>query len=260
MRHIHPAAWVGLLLNFGLTIYTFSTLGSLDLSGLEGQDKEMVEAVITAVMEVQPLYYVMLAGQAVALGLIVTGLGFGLGLAALAAFFFMPPLNMIYLIGCALTHFRIKYAAFRKAPQGRAGAHFTFPAFALKMARVLTGALLLSALISMFIGLYDIGVIFFSLGLGGIYCVLRAAKNHALSLYDDFFTLTPGLLAERLLIPYNEVRKATLNEDESILFEVEGPAGAQALAWSLRSLWPEDRRAGLEELAAALTARDVPLY
>jgi hypothetical protein len=259
MRHIHPAAWAGLLLNFVLAYVLFSSLADLDLSVLHDQEREFMESIVAVVEEMKPLYYGSLGVQVVSLGLVASGFGFGMALAIISAFFMLPA-SMFYLVGCALTHFRVKYAAFYKAPAGYMGAHFTFPSSNLKMARVLTGALLLAALAGMLLMSFDVALAFLGMSLGGVYCTVRASKNLALSLHDEYFTVTPALFADRLLVPYDEVRRATLNEDETISFEVEGPAGPARLRFPLRVVRPEERRAALEELAAALNAHGVPLY
>jgi hypothetical protein len=88
---------------------------------------------------------------------------------------------------------------------------------------------------------------------------MRARRNHALALYDDYFTLPPGLLAPRILIPYSIVRLATLNDDQSVRFDLDMPKGLARLRWSLRNVAPGYRREALEELGAALSAHGVPL-
>lgn len=259
MRNIHPAAWAGLFLNFGMVYLLYSAIVGMDLSIFEGQDREILETLVRAVDEARPMLYAILAGQAVALGLIAMGMAAGVILAAASGFFLLPG-SMVYLIGCALSYYRVKYADFIQAPPGYADAHFVFRSMGLSRTRIMTGALLLSALMLTLLGAFDMSLVLLGMGLGGVYCTVRAAKNQALSLHDDHLTISPAIFAARILIPYAAVRKAALLDDESITFEVETAAGVKELNWNLRAVAPQERRAALEELGAALTANNVPLY
>lgn len=258
MRTIHPAAWVGLLLNFAFSALFFLSFTNLDLSIFEGADRELMEEVVKAVALIHPFYMGMLGTQAISLGLIAGGFGFGLGLACLAGLPMLPG-SIIYIIGCAITHYRVKYAAFAEGPADYAGAHFVFRSFTVKKTRILTGALFLSALTCTALGSLDFGTIFLGMALAGLYCMFRARKYYALTLHDDFLTLHPALFAGRILIPYSTVAEAVLNSDQSVHFRLDQPPGKKDIIWNLRSVEPEERRAALEELGAALTAAGVPL-
>lgn len=264
MRNIHPAALIGLLLNFILAYLLFAALLGLDVSGLEPADQELFEALSLAVAEVRPIFYALLAAQAVALGLIGAGIGTGLGL-AMAAGFFMLPGSLIYLLGCALSYYNVKYAAFRKAPLNYAGAHFLFPGANMIKTRILTMALLLSAGLCLLTGYatgyntYDMMFIMLGLALAGAYCMARARRQAALGLYDQHLTLCPALFASPILLPYKDIAGAQLRDDGGIVFDLKGGNGPGRLVWQSTAVLPAQRRQALEELGAALTASGVAL-
>lgn len=265
MKSIHPAAWIGLLLNFFLSWVLFSALLGMDATALEGDERALVEALIEAATAIKPLYYSMLAAQAVALGCIVSGLAFGLPLAVISGFLMLPA-SLVYLIGCALSHYRIKFAMFSAAPPGNQGAHFVFTSAALKKTRMLAIILLVSAAACLLLSLgagynmLDVVLAFLGMSMAGAYCMARAQKNPALSLYDSHLTLNPALFAPRLFLPYADIHQATLLDNGSIRFEIDSAKTRHILTWSLNAVAPEERRAALQELAAALTANGVALY
>jgi len=259
MRNIHPAAVAGLLLNFALVWMSMTALSGLDLSLLEPQDREFVAAIIDATHALRPIYYALLFTQALALGLIAMRIKAGIILAAFAAFLMLPH-SLVYFMGCVLSHYRNKYADFTVVPAGAYdGAFFVFRSAWAKKMRIATGVSMALSVVSVFLGRFDFSLILFGLALGGFYCTIRAGKNHALALRDTAMVLTPELFAPRLLIPYTQVRQATLLGTERIIMEVETPSGLKRFAWLLRSLEPAERLAAIEELGAALAAHNVPL-
>lgn len=259
MRYVHPAAIAGLLLNFALAWFLFSILERFDLSLLQPEDRATMSAIIDAIFAIRPVYYALLAVQAVALGLIVLRVRFAMFLAAFSAFFMLPG-SLIYLIGCALTNSRTKYGAYATAPaQIYANTRFLYPSAMAPKARIATGVAVVAALGALLLGSADIGVIMFGMSLAGFYCALRAARSHALALRDDDFVITPELFAPRIIIRYADVDTATLGDDDRIIFDIHGTEGPGRLVWSLRNLEPKDRRAAVEELGAALVAHHVRL-
>lgn len=258
MRIIHPAAIIGILLNFGLAWMLFTALGSFDISMLRPEDQETMTAIIEAVYAIRPVYYGLLVLQVIGLALIVLRVRFGLGLAGVAAFFMLPG-SLIYIIGCALTYNRVRYENFPPAPKDPySGAFFVYPSAWAPKARIATGVSMLVSLGALLLGYSDVALIMFGMSLAAFYCALRAARHHALALLRDTFVLVPALFAPRIALAYRDVRGAELFDDR-ILFAVETPDGAAALAWSLRNLEPRERDKAIEELGAALAAHNVPL-
>lgn len=258
MRYIHPAAWMGLLLNIGLAYILFSALMNIEVASLPEQERAIMESLLAAVGELRPFYYGLLLVQGIAIGLISARLTFGLWIAFAAAFFMLPG-SLVYLIGCTLSHYRVKYAAYETAPPDYAGALYIFPSFAVKRARVFAGVCLALFAVFMLTGLLDVSLVFLGMGAVGVYCSSRAGKFHPLSIHEDYFSLTPALFAGRLLIPYESVQLATLFDNEVIQFQIETPQGVRVLGWPLRSVDVRARRDALEELGAALAAHHVPL-
>lgn len=258
MRNVHPAAIIGVLINFALAQMLFATLAGFDLSMLRPEDQEAMNAIIEALYAIRPVYYGLLVLQAVALAMIVLRVRFGLALASLAAFFMLPG-SLIYIIGCALTFHRLHYGFFAFAPNNPyRDAIFVYPSAWASKARIATGVSILLSLVALLLGYYDIAVILFGISIAAFYCALRAARHHALALLSEGFVLVPALFAPRLAIAYRSVQEATLHND-SILFDIETPNGPARLAWSLRNLEPRDRGTAIEELGAALAARHVSL-
>ncbi len=259
MRNVHPAALAGVLLNFALAWMLFAALANFDMSLLRPEDQETMRAVIEAVQAVKPVYYGLLALQLIALAFIVLRVRFGLGLAAVAAFFMLPG-SLIYIIGCALTYYRVRYDGFsapdKKDPYG--GALFVYPSAWAPKARIATGVAMLSSLGALLLGYHDIALVLFGVSLAGFYCAFRAGRHHALALLRDAFVIVPDLFAPRLAVAYRDVREATLLDDK-IIFDLETPGGARQLAWGLRSLDVRERNEAVEELGAALAAHHVSL-
>ena len=255
MRHIHPAAWAGLLLNCMLTLVLFSGLNELSSSDMP----RMEEPILKALEGLRPIMALLLGLQAVSLGLIASKFKAGIVLAVVGSFFMLPA-SLIYLIGCLLSHYRSKYAAFQSTTTlSKTGASFP-SASAARLPYLTAGGFALCAF-CFTAGLTDLGIIFLGLGLTGIYLSMRARKFHALSLQQSCFIVTPGLMADPLSIPYSSVRDATLSEDESIRFTIDIQKGQPVvLSWSLRRVEKNSRRAALENLGAALAAHYVPLY
>lgn len=254
MRYIHPAAWCGLLLN-ALLVFVLSsalnTLTSTELSGVE-------PAIIDTLRLMRPFLLILLGMQALSVGLIASRFKWGLVLAAVSSFFMLPA-ALVYLIGCVLSHYRWKYAAFdRTSDYG--GALSTFPlAIAAKLPYVAGGGVVLGGL-CLTMGMVDMGIMFLALGLTAGYLVMRTRKFQALSIHQQYFTIVPGIFADALIVPYAAVRAATLYDDESIRFDLELESGKILLSWPLGRVDPRFRRSALESLGQALASHDVPLY
>ena len=259
MRHIHPAALAGLLINFALGWIFFSAVQSLDVSRLTGQEQELLQALPPVLETIRGLFIGLLVCQALALGLIASGVKFGVILAVLAGFFSLPG-SLVYCIGALFSYDRVKYAAFAEASPDRSGAPvLVFHALIAQKTFFFSGAALLLFFLLLWAGWGDVAILFLGLGLAGLFLALRSRRLHALTLQDDCCTVTPGLFSRRLLLSYSDVSLATLLEDESIRFQVKTPEGTATLAWSLRTVEPRQRRDALEKLGAALAAHGVPL-
>jgi hypothetical protein len=203
-----------------------------------------------------PLFTGLLAMQAVSLGLIVVKNRFGI-LAAAVSGGMMMPLGLIYVAGCLLTHYAVKYAPFEHAPQGSRGE--AFPSSRTRALRVISGAGILLGLF----GLLTQGWPFFGLFLGigclALYMSLRIAANPPLGMLPDALALAPSMFADRLRLPYKDIRKATLLDDHTIRFTVETPSGERELDWSLNLVMPSRRRTAFERLIAVLDGAGVPM-
>ena len=259
MRMIHPAAWVGLFLNVVLAFMFFSALEALDLAALDLTQQEAWGDLKTFILEaIRPLYLALLLLQAAALFLIVFRLPFALALAMISGLLTMP-VGAVYLLGCMLTHYRMKYAAFDAAPEGYARASHIFPAVVVKKVQLVAGASFTAFTVLILMNNLNVAATFFVLAAISLYCILRAGKHHALALYDDGLTVTPSLLSPTLLLSYSSITLATLHDNNTIQFEVNTPGGPRSLVWSLLTIAPEQRIEAIEELGAALDARGVPL-
>ena len=259
MRSIHPAAWAGIFLQLAFALVTFSALANADLSMFEPQDRQSMEEYIRVLLEVgRPLFLGFLAAQAGALLLMAYRVPFGLGIAMITGFLSLP-ISLIYLVGCLLTHYRIRYSDYPIAPKDYSGARFIFRSLARKRMMVFMGAGFAFCMAFMVMGIVNMAATFLAVGLAGAYCAHRAASHHALSIHKDYITVSPGLFADRLLLPYAIIRMATLNENNTITFEVDTLQGSKSLVWSLLIVEPAQRRQAIEELGAALDAHGVPL-
>jgi len=258
MRMIHPAAWAGLLLNAVLAFMFFQAIAVMDLGTLEPAQQEAWGEMKAIILDtIRPIYLALLLMQAVALALIVHEAPFALPLAIIGGLLTIP-VGFVYLLGSLLTHYQVRYADFAVARMGYAGAYHIFPASALKKIRILTSASLIVFVLLMVPNI-QMAASFLALAVVGLYCSLRAGKNHALALYNEGLTLTPTLLAPTVMLPYSSITLATLHENETIQFEVNTPGGPRSLVWPLHTVDPEQRREAIEELGAALDARGVPL-
>ncbi|MDR3177202.1 MAG: hypothetical protein LBU06_11820 [Desulfovibrio sp.] len=268
MRNIHPAAWVGLVLNFLMGWLLFAAISLIDLNAFPSPEREALEIFISGVMAARPIFMGLLAGQAVALGLIAAGSRFGLPLSVLVGLLTLPG-GVVYMLGCALSTGRVRYADFTPAPSGVQGAFYIFPASAVKKTRVWTAAFLIGMLAAFLFDAYDAGIVFCSLASGAAWCMWRAAKIPVLALYERHFTLAPDFFARPLLISYDSVDEARLLEETAspvpfrflrpegrvqakIRFRVETGKGARDLDWSLERLVQSDQGPALRELGDAL--------
>ena len=259
MRMIHPAAWVGFLLNAVLAFMFFHALAVMDLTALEPAQREAWDELAAFILEtVRPFYTFLLLIQALALALMVRRLPFALPLAIISGLLTIP-VGFVYLLGSLLTHYRIRYADFPEALDGYAGARQIFPAVIQKKMRVLAGAGFIAFGVLFMMQNINMAASFLALALVGMYCALRAGKNHALALFHGGLALSPGLLAPTVMLPYSSITLATLHENETIQFEVSTPNGPRSLIWPLRTVDPEQRREAAIELGAALDAQGVPL-
>ena len=259
MRMIHPAAWGGLLLNGMLAFLLYHALENMDLSLMDAASQQAWGEFNQFMLEtIRPFHLTLLLAQAAALFLMVLKVPFALFIAFVAASLTIPG-SFVYLLGCLLTHYRIKYAEFHTAPPGYIGARFCFPSFALRKMRVFTIISALAFMMLLLMGDYSVSATFFAVALVGLYCVFRAKANNALSLHEEYLTLTVGLFTPRLLIPYNSIRLATLHNYDVIQLDVETSSGTHPVIWPLQAVEPRERRHAVEEMGAALDAHGVPL-
>jgi hypothetical protein len=258
MRLLHPAAWIGVIFNCAAMFLVFWAFNTLDASMLAPDERQMIEGLLQELDFLRNFYFGLLAAQAVALGMLAYRVPYGLALALLSGLLMLPG-SLLYMVGCALTHYQGKFANFDQAPAGFQDALFVFPAAAARPMRIFTAAALGGSVLAIAMSWMTLGPVLFGVSLAGLYFSIRARKNQALSLHRDYFTLPPALLAPRIRIHYSDVTLATLNDDESIIFDLDGPKGKARLGWSLRNVAPESRRQALEELGAALSAHGVRL-
>lgn len=259
MRIVHPIAWVGLFLNVALAFLLYNSLGGMDLAAMDEASRAAWEELSAILLHtVRPFHLALLLAQTAALGLMAMRVPFALGVAFIAAMLTIPG-SFVYLLGCLLTHYRVKYADFAVAPAGYRGARHIFPAFALRKMQVFSLVNFSAGLFLVWRGDYMVSFTFFALTLVGLYCLYRARAIHALSLHGDHCTLNPGLFAPRLRISYADVELATLFENETIQFTIRTPDGRRSLLWPLQTVRPEQRRQAVEELGAELDACGVPL-
>ncbi|MDR1686655.1 MAG: hypothetical protein LBR82_09545 [Desulfovibrio sp.] len=262
MRNIHPAAWGGLLLNLAMGWLVFAGINALDLSTLSASDRATAENFIQAVLAVRPLFFGLLILQALALALIASGRGYGLIPAALASFFMLPG-SLPYLIGCALSHGRTTFAGYRTAPPraARTRPFFAFRSAYLTTARALTALFALAAFACYaLLRSPDFMLVGAGLTAAGVYCMLRAGKQPALSLHEEYFIFSPAFFAPLLAAAYDDVEEARLEDTNAITFLLRTEAGTRALRWNLRNLDRRDKKEAVTELGAALEMHRVPLH
>lgn len=258
MRNIHPAAWIGLLLNIFFAYLLYSALGKVDLAPLTESDRAIIQAVLEGLEAVKPYHLAMLAGQALALGLMVSRLPFGLGLAIFTSLLTMPG-SIVYCVGSLLTFYRVRYSAFEQIAPDAKNAREVFKSTSIKRMNVFSlvclGAFFLCALM----GEMDLSASFAIAGLAGLVFLSRAKKHPALCLFNEYCVVTPGLFSSGILLPYERIHSATLLETEVIHFTVETPEGPRTLVWALQTVEPNERRAAVEALGAALASHNVQL-
>jgi hypothetical protein len=259
MRNIHPAAWAGLVLNAVLTWALFmmvSSLGNLPASELGGLNPEL----FVILESLRPVTLLLLGLQALAIGFISLRFRAGVTLAVIAGFCWGLPVSLLYIVGCFLSRSRVQYADFPSFVVHDKPREVFPSAAASRLPIVAFGGLAL-CLLCFSVRQPDLGLVFFGLSLTGVYCAARAKKFHALCLHDGHFAVTPGLFADPLTIPYEDVRSAALHDDESIHFSIESrPGRTLTLVWSLRGVEKKSRRAALESLGNTLASRRIPLY
>lgn len=258
MRNVHPAAWIGLLLNILFAYLLYSSLGAIDLAIFAEQDRATVESFLGALEALRPYHLGILALQALALGLMISGLPFGLGLAMFASILTMPG-SIVYCIGSLLTHYRVKYAGFEQIVPDASDARIVFKSYAIKRMRLFTMICSTAFFIFAVLGKLDLAATFMFASLAGIVFISRAKKYPALIISSDHCTVTPGLFASGILLPYVQMHSALLNEDETIHFTMQTPQGTATLVWPLNIVEPKERRAAVEELGAALASHGVHL-
>lgn len=258
MRSLHPAAWVGFLLNCALIYIFFFSLANIDLSQLGEEDRAVFSLLLENIESFRFFFYGAIAAQGVGLGLLASRLPFGLAAAILGALPLVPA-SLVYLIGCLVTHANNKYIGFSQTPPDYSKARAVFASALVGKMRIASGVAIGASLLAVFIGFPNMATVCFGISLAALFFAVRSRKNPTLAIFDNFFTLTPGVYTSSILIPYSSVRRATLNPDQSIFFEVESPEDARVLPWSLRSVEPQERRRAMEELGAALSANGVQL-
>lgn len=255
---LHPAAWIGFFLNCLVAFLFVSALTGIDLSLFSEEEQAILGLVLEKADAIRMIFFAVLAAQAIALGLLATRSPFGLVLAVLGALLMLPG-SLFYLIGCLLTHYRNKLLDFAPAPPIYAQARASFAsAYAPKM-RIISSVSIAVSFLAIYAGWMNAAAICFGVSLAGLYFAVRTRKLPPLAVFDQYFTLTPGIFATGVLVPYNSVKLATLKPDQSITFQVETEKGARALVWSLQSVIAAERREALEELGKALSSHGVPL-
>lgn len=255
---LHPAAWIGFLLNCLVAFFFMSAIAAIDPSLFSEDEQLMLGVLLEQADSLRVIFYVVLAMQAVALGMLATRVPFGLALACLGSVLMLPG-SLLYLIGCLLSHYRNKYLDFTPAPSNYSGALFRFSsAFAPKMRITASVAIALSFL-AVLTGWVNAAAVCFGVSIAAFYFAIRTRRMPPLTLFDKHLTLTPGLFASSLLIPYSSIRVATLMPNESIVFTVESEARERPLTWSLLSVAAPERREALEALGKILSENGVTL-
>ena len=256
--HLHPAAWIGFLLNC-LVVYLFLTaLAGIDVNVFTEEERHLIGAVMEKGEAIRSILYVILAMQAVAMGLLATRSVLGLPIAVLGALLMLPG-SLVYLIGCLLTHYRNKFSDFIPAPKAYGEALFRFSAAFAPIMRIAASVSIALSFLAVYIGWLNAAALCFGVSLAALFFAFRSRTTPPLAIFRDCCTVTPGLFASSVLIPYASIRLATLRPDECILFEVETEQGLRSLPWSLRSVVQSERREALERLGSALSEHGVPL-
>lgn len=266
IRTVHPIAWFGLALNCLLAFWMYSRLGSMDISLMSGQEKEHWEAIIQFMLEgIRPLHIMLLLTQAAALALMLLKVSIALFVACVASLFTMPG-SLVYLLGCLLTHYRVKNAGFMVAPpdsggSGDAEGAAVFPSFAVKKMLAFAGLAGALCLVCLAAGNATLALTFLALAVIGGYLAFRAGRRPALSLHASGLALSPGVLSERLALPYADMNQVTLflQPKERLQFDIATPAGPKTFEWPLRTIEPGRRREALDVLADSLRSQGVAL-
>jgi hypothetical protein len=256
--NLHPAAWIGFLLNC-LVAYLFLTaLAGIDISAFTEEEQYLIGMVMEKGETIRSILYVTLAMQAVALGLLATRSPLGLAVAVLGALLMLPG-SLVYLIGCLLTHYRNKFLEFTPALKAYGEALFRFSSASAPIMRITASASIALSFLAVYTGWLNAAALCFGVSLAALFFAFRSRTIPPLAIFEDCFTVTPGLFASSVLIPYAKVSLATLRPDECILFLVETEQGLRSLPWSLRSVLHSERREALERLGSALSEHGVPL-
>lgn len=262
MRNIHPAVWCGLVLNFIViyaVLFAFNMPEFSEIAAQQGLQQAEIEEVIDGT---RVIMYGLLLIQGVAVALIVSRNRLGFILAVCSSVLLAPPLSLLYLMGCALTDARVKFAGFPKAPkrpEQLGKPLYAFRPLAARRTRNTMFAMMGMSALAVVSGWLSAALTLFGVTLCLIYMAIRTAGRPALALYNEGFTLLPSLFADCIALPYTAITQATLLDNGSIHFQITLNDRRKVLVWSQASVEPAERQTALEELGSALAAHDVPL-
>ncbi len=254
MRLLHPAAWAGFFLNCALVLILFATLNEALLAELDAQER----AVMELMQSLRPIVFGILVIQALGLALIAMRFGAGLVVACIGGALMLPA-GVVFIVGCVLSHYNIRYFRFFPAPSGYAGARAIFRTAYARRFWIMFGVGAALAFLLFNTGLANFAFLILAFACTAMYLAFRVTTQHPLVLFDTHLTIVPAVMARRVVLPYQAIRAATMFADSSIRFDVDTADGTHSLSWSLNSVEEQSRRAALEALATALTANNVPL-
>ncbi len=252
LRLVHPAAWGGLLLHcvFVVLMYMLKDIPRADLSAEETAMLDLFAAAI-------PFLQGIIAVQCVALWLIISGSRLGV-IAAVVSGCLTIPAGFIYIVGCLFTYHAVRFAPFERALRLAPGRAFP-SAFVAPLFAAAVGCLFGAVLCFFLSQPASFVALFLSAGFLALYLSRRVSANPPLALGRDGLTLTPAIFSERLRLPYASISKATLLDNQSILFTVRTPYGQKELVWPLASVRADSRREAFDALGEALEAAAVPM-
>lgn len=254
MKILHPAAIGGLLLNALIVFLVIMGANSVDPADL-GMDSQMFADLMGAL---RPILILLLLTQGTALLLLTRGMLLGLIMGCVAGAF-MLPIGLVFILGCVLSYYNVKYQDFATPKAGYQGARRVFRsglAFPFWMASAGCGLLMLT---TSYTGFANLSVSFCGFALGLAYLAFRVSALAPLALFQDYFTITPSPVARRIALPYEHMLRATLYDNGGIQFDVQTPRGERSLVWSLNLVRKEERRDALEALGKTLAEHNVPL-
>lgn len=260
MRFIHPATWLGLLIN---ALYLSAVLGSSsfispevfsEIVGPEMNVDEVLKQVRTIVIS-------FMCFQLLSVVVLMFHPRFGFLLAALSGFV-MLPLSFVFLLGAFLSYYSMIYSDFATAPPADLVAErgYVYPNGRVPNMFKAGVAIFALGFVMVALGIVTFGIIFVFAAPIILFVATRSKKLNPLQIYPNYIAVQPNVLCRELVIPYEDIRSATIMAGEVLQLNVSSKDGVIPIACPLQNLYLEDRKDAVKLLAELLTDHGVELH